>query len=118
MTKRKRPKRVKTSPPASNELALEIQIRKRYCDTWPNTILQLTKRVQGVNQTWNRIMVKLITTPGLRISYAKEGDVLVVIVSDDNKTERYPITPEELQAAQQYIEVLVMDKISRSELLQ
>lgn len=108
----------KASPPASNELAMEIQIRKRYADTWPNTILQLTKRVQAVNQTWAGIMFKLVTVPGLRISYAKEGDELVVMVSNGKKTERHPITAEELYAAQQYVEVLVMEKISHSELLQ
>lgn len=111
-------KNMSPPPGVPNELAMQIAIRKRYCRNWPDTILQLTKRVRAVNQSWAKIMIKIVTTPGLRVSYAKEGDMLVVTVSDGNKVERYPITAEELNAAQQYIEVLIMDKLEHSELMQ
>lgn len=104
-------------PEAMDELALQNAIRKRYCQNWPDTILQLTKRVQSVNQTWAKIMMQIMTIPGLSINYAREGDVLVVTVSTIEKVDRIEITLEELQAAQQYVEVLVMNKVEQSQLI-
>lgn len=109
-----------------DEKALEIQIRKRYIENWPNTILQLTRRVQGVNNTWSQIMMKIMTVDGLRISYACEDEEFVITIEvhelrdgENNVTrvaevERHKISVKELVEAAQYIEVLIMDKIADS----
>ena len=112
-----------------NELALQNVIRKRHCKDWPNVVLQLTKRVQAVNQTWANIIMQLITIPGLSVTWKKEEDSLVLIVSVSElrndkhevirpeEAERHEITAKELYDARQYIEVLLMDKLDHSELI-
>ena len=124
MTKRKKPKRIVTSPPRSNEMAMEIQIRKRYCNTWPSTILELTKRVQSVNQTWSQVIGVLMRIPGLRISWYRDTkiDQLIVEVryrsgTDVDEVELHEITSIELATAHLYIEVLLMDKLRQSKLI-
>lgn len=110
----------KQSPPpgAIDELALQNVIRKRYCNNWPSTILELTKRVQAVNAQWKQIITKMLYTEGMRISYAKEGDNLVVTVSVGKVHEHHNIPLEEVQRAMPYIEVLVMDYLINSKLLE
>lgn len=113
---------------AIDELALQNAIRKRYCRDWPETILQLTKRVQAVNRTWAEVVVKLMTIPGLSITWKHdaESEVLIVSISikhPDNggvpveEVEIIEINAEELHKAHQYIEVLFMDKVRHSKLI-
>lgn len=118
-----------SQPPAEaiDELALQNVIRKRHCRDWPNVVLQLTKRVQAVNQTWNKIIWQIMTIPGLSVNYSREGDKLVIAVTykhpEDGavkyveEVELHEITLEDLGTAQQYIEVLIMDKLDHSELI-
>ena len=105
----------------SNELALQNVIRKRHCKDWPNVVLQLTKRVQAVNQTWAKIIMQLMTIPGLSVTWKKEEDSLVLIVTVERhraeEVERHVINPEQLYDARQYIEVFLMDKLDHSELI-
>ncbi len=114
--------------PQSNELGMQNTIRKRYCKDWPDTILQLTKRVQAVNQTWGQVVMRLMTIPGLSITWKHDAgrEALVVAISIKHpdtagvpveEVEIIEINAEELQKAQQYIEVLFMDKVSHSELI-
>ena len=94
-------------------LAVEIQIRKRYASSWPNVILELTKRVQAVNQGWAEIMQTMMMVD-LRVSYARITGGLEIIVSYKNEVEHIEISYDELTEAMQYAEVLVMDRIKRS----
>ncbi len=121
-------KKMNESPQAMNELAMQNVIRKRYCQNWPDTILQLTKRVQAVNQTWTQIVVKLMTIPGLSITWkhnTKSGVLEVSIAIKHPASDGIPleeveiieISAEELHKAHQYIEVLLMDKVDHSELI-
>lgn len=117
----------KQQPEAIDELAMQNMIRKRYCKNWPDTILQLTKRVQAVNQTWAKIVMQLMTIPGLSIAWRRdeEKDGLIVSISIQHQgggvpveeVELHEITAQELQDAHQYIEVLLMDKLDHSELI-
>jgi len=107
----------KASPPMTNELAMQNMIRKRYCDNWPDTILQLTKRVQAVNSSWASITDKVCRIDGCRISYYREKDDFVVEVRIADEFERHAITLQELIEARQYVEVIVMDKLSDSKLI-
>jgi hypothetical protein len=122
--------KTKASPAAANnELGMQNAIRKRYCDNWPDTILQLTKRVQSVNQTWTEIIVTLMRIPGLRISWYRDdkADNMIVEVRytsgtgpnevDVDEVELHEITAEELARSMQYLEVLFMDKLKKSELI-
>ncbi len=113
-----------TPPEAIDELALQNAIRKRYCRNWPDTVLQLTKRVQAVNQTWAKVVMQLMTIPGLSITWKRdeEKDGLIVSISIQHPTrveevELHEITAQELQDAHQYVEVLLMDKVDHSELI-
>lgn len=116
---------VSQPPKPMNELAMQNMIRKRYCRNWPDTILQLTKRVQAVNQTWVKIVMQVMTIPGLRISWyrsvetdaATTNDSFVVEIRIGDVYEFHEITAEELQDAHQYIEVLIMDKLDHSKLI-
>jgi len=102
---------------AIDELALQNVIRKRYCNNWPDTILQLTKRVQAVNQTWAKVVNQVMTIPGLSISWTMFAEKLAVRVSIGDEHEQHEITAKELHDAQQYVEVLIMDKLDHSELI-
>ncbi len=113
-------------PQAVDELALQNAIRKRYGSNWPATILELTKRVQAVNQTWWKITELVMRIPGLRIYWYREDDKLFVAVSISQhpeggvaveEVELHEITIDELVKARQYVEVLVMDKLDHSELI-
>lgn len=121
-------------PEAMDKLAMQNAIRKRYCRDWPDTILQLTKRVQSVNQTWTQVIVTLMRIPGLRISWYRDRDrdqneppQLIVEVRytsgtgpnevDVEEVELHEITSDELAGAMQYIEVLLMDKLNTSKLI-
>jgi len=110
---------------AIDELALQNVIRKRHCRDWPNVVLQLTKRVQAVNQTWNKIMWQIMMIPGLSVNYSREGDKLIIAINhkipgDPNNAsehEVHEITIDELGQADKYIEVLIMDKLDHSKLI-
>ena len=106
------------SPEPMNELGMQNSIRKRYCNNWPAVILELTNRVQGVNNVWSQIMMKIMTIDDLRVTYAREctGD-LIIRISIKDEHEQHNVTASELQDAAQYIEVLVMDKIANSKLI-
>lgn len=108
------------------ELALQNVIRKRHCKDWPNVVLQLTKRVQAVNQTWAKIIMQLMTIPGLSVTFSGHDDhgmmVVVKFRHPDGgvpveEVEVHEITVKELHDARQYIEVLLMDKLDHSELI-
>ena len=103
--------------PQPNELGMQNVIRKRYCQDWPNTILQLTKRVQGVNGVWAEITNKVCRIDGCRVSYYREGHDFVVEVRIGDEVERNAIRIEDLIEAKQYVEVLVMDKLKDSKLI-
>lgn len=115
------------APPAGayDELALENALRSRHKQNWPNVILNLTKRVQAVNQTWAQVVMQLMTIPGFRISWyrSEEADVatadgsFVVEIRVGDVYEFHEITAMQLHEAQQYIEVLLMDKVNHSELI-
>lgn len=114
---------------AVDELALQNMLRKRHCKDWPNVLLQLTKRIQVVNQIWAKIMSQVMTIPGLTVSYTRDAETgnLIVSVSIkqcpdggvpvEEKVELHEITALQLQEAAQYVEVLIMDKLDHSELL-
>ncbi|MCK5604251.1 hypothetical protein KAR91_20350 [Candidatus Pacearchaeota archaeon] len=118
----------KKMSPQPNELAMQNVIRKRYCKDWPNTILQLTKRVQGVNETWSSIVMMLMTIPGLSIiwKHDAEKDALVVSIAIKHpdtggvpveEVEIHEINAHELMEASKYVEVLFMDKVRGSKLI-
>jgi len=94
-----------------DQLSLENAIKIRYGSNWPNTILALTKRVEGVNKTWMQIM-NLVMFYELRFTYAREGERLVVTISHKGRIEQHSISADEVMKASQYIEVLVMNKIA------
>jgi len=111
---------------AIDELALQNVIRKRHCRDWPNVVLQLTKRVQAVNQTWNKIMWQIMMIPGLAVDYRRKDDKLLITVTHTQHTEDgrlvvedevHEISIEDLGEASQYIEVLIMDKLDHSPLI-
>ena len=103
--------------PGPDQLAMEIGIRRRYCDNWPSVIVELSKRVQGVNQTWQQIMTALMMKEGLRVTYAREDQEFVITVSYNGVVEQHKCTIDEFTKASQYIEVLVMDKLKDSQLI-
>jgi len=104
-------------PEAMDELAMQNAIRKRYCRDWANTILQLTKRVQAVNNRWAQITDKICRIDNCRVSYYRSDGDFVVEVRIGDEVEAHAIHLEELIDARQYIEVLVMDKLSGSKLI-
>ena len=107
------------APGAIDELALQNVLRKRHCKDWPNVMLQLTKRIQAVNQTWSEVISKLMRIPGFRLSWYcdHEKDSLVLEIKIHHETETHEFTALQLQQAQQYVEVLIMDKVDHSELI-
>lgn len=97
-----------------DDLAMENSIKIRYGSNWPSTILNLTKRIQGVNATWMEIINLVMLNDGLRITYARENENLVVTIAHDDKVEQYPISVQEVINSSQFIEVLIMNKIAES----
>jgi len=110
-----RTKQVQAGVP--DELAIENDIRRRHTADFPKVIRELMTRVQNVNQGWGQIMQTIMMFEGLRVTYAKEGDNLIITVSYKNEMEQHTLTPEEVAAAAQYIEVLVMRKLQNSQLI-
>ncbi len=111
---------------AIDELALQNVLRKRHCKDWPNVLLQMTKRIAAVNQTWNKVMWQIMNIPGLSVNYSKEGAVLQIAITFKHpesspvkcdEVELHEITVPELMTAGKYIEVLIMDKLDHSELI-
>ncbi len=109
--------RSEAPPGAIDELTLQNTIRSRHKQDWPNVILQLTKRVQAVNQTWAKIMSQVMTIPGLRITWENFAGKLAVRVTIGDEHELHDFTDVEVQEAQQYIEVLLMDRLDHSKLI-
>ncbi len=120
---------VRICPPPTDELTLQNTIRRLHKQDWPNVILQFTKRVQAVNQTWAGVVSKLMRIPGFRLSWYHDEDkdslVMEISIKHPEKpgsvaleeVELHEITAKELQEAHQYIEVLLMDKVDHSELI-
>lgn len=112
-------------PGAIDELSLQNAIRSRHRQDWPNVILQLTKRVQAVNQTWAKVVMQLMTIPGLSVTWKRDAEKEALIVSvsiqhpnsDDEEVEVHEFTGLQLQEAHQYVEVLLMDAVDHSELI-
>ena len=104
---------------AVDELALQNVLRKRHKQDFPNTILQLTKRIQAVNQTWASVISKLMCIDDFRLSGYRSNETggLVVDIWIGGEVERHEFTTEELQEAHQYVEVLLMDKVDHSGLI-
>lgn len=108
-----------------DELAVQNSIRRKYASNWPSIILQLTKRVQAVNNSWQNIIRQVMQIDGLRISYAREEgfDGMTVVVNvrrpkdGVDEVEIHQIKAKELMLAQQYLEVLIMDKLKNSKLI-
>ena len=115
-----------------DELSIEVQLRRRHKQNYPTTILNLTKRIQAVNQTWNNIMWEIMNTPGLSINYCREPAGLQIAITykqpapaepkpdvhpPDDVVELHTITVAELMTANTYVEVAIMDKINKSELI-
>lgn len=129
MSELSKEQRLATKAGAVDELSLQNAIRVRYKTKWPSVILELNKRIQAVNQTWNKVMWQIMNIPGLSVTYSREGENLLVTVfvceqrdGENNvirieETERHEITIQELMTAGQYIEVLIMDKLDKSELI-
>jgi hypothetical protein len=102
---------------AVDELALQNVLRKRHKQDFPNVILQLTKRIQAVNQTWAGIIGKLLNQQDAKLSYFRRDDELIVEIRIGGEVEQIPISLSEVAQAHQYIEVLIMDKVDHSKLL-
>ena len=100
-----------------DDLAMENSIKIRYGSNWPATILALTKRVQGVNQTWMQIINLIMFTEDLRITYAREKEALVVTIAHAGQVEQHEIPVDEVVKASQFIEVLVMNTIAESPII-
>ena len=102
---------------AMDELSMELEIRKRYRQNWPSVVLNLTKRIQAVNQTWAKAVRDIMRIDGLQVRwYQKDGKFHIEIRIGD-KVEHHEIDFQELQDAHQYIEVLLMDKVQHSKLI-
>ena len=105
------------SPEPVNELGMQNMIRKRYCKNWPAVILNLTTRVQTVNTAWATVTRNIARIEGCRVSYYREKEEFVVEVRVGDEAERHAITIRQLAEAEQYVEVLVMDKLKDSKLI-
>ena len=116
-TEKKEQRRREAMSGQPDDLAMQNAIKIRYGSNWPATILELTKRIQGVNATWMEIINLVMFTDGLRISYARENEALVVIVSHDAQLERHVISADEVVKSSQFIEVLVMNQIAESPII-
>jgi len=101
-----------------DKLSLENVIRKRYNQNWPETMIELLSRVQNVNQTWARLIVQLLSIPNLSFRYYRDGDNLVVEVKHGNEAHLSRVPIETVQNSMDHIEVIVMNEISKSPLLE
>lgn len=113
--KQQRTKQVQMGMP--DDLAIENAIRRRHNADWPKIIREMMTRVQNVNQAWGQIMQAVMMFEGLRVTYAREGENLVITVSYKDSVEQHTLTPEEVAQAATYIEVLVMNKLQNSQLI-
>ena len=127
MSELSKEQRMATKTGAIDELSLQNAIKQRHKQDWPNTIVQLTKRIAAVNQTWNKVMWQVMNIPGLSVTYSRKGQNLLITVTFKHprnvglksldEVEVHEITVAELMTAGQYIEVLIMDKLDKSELI-
>jgi hypothetical protein len=126
MSELSKEQRLATKTGAIDELSIQNMLQKRHKQNYPFVILQLTKRVQSVNQTWNKVMWQVMNIPGLSINYSKAGDKLLITVTYKHpgkagipldEVELHEITVPELMTAGKYIEVAIMDKLDKSELI-
>lgn len=115
----KKHERESTQPPAGaiDELTLQNAIRKKYKQNWPAVIVEMMKRVQAVNSQWTAIMNKILFTEGLSVTYKREADNLVITVQHHDEQELHKISLEEVQKAMPYIEVMIMDRLTNSQLI-
>lgn len=111
-------KKKKAMNPQRDQLSMEIQVRRRYATDWPKVILELIGRIQGVNNKWSMIMQAIMSCNDLRVTYARVNGGLEIVVSYNGDVETIRVEVEEVEESMQYIEVLVMDKISQSKLFQ
>ena len=100
-----------------DEMSIEVQLRRRHKQNYPTVILNLTKRIQATNQTWARIAMQIMTIPSMAVNYECRDRSLVIEIAIGDETEEHVVTFEQLQEAHQYIEVFIMDKIDKSELI-
>jgi hypothetical protein len=100
-----------------DELSIEAALRKRHKQDYPTAILNLTKRIQAVNQTWARVFFDIMNIPGASLNFECIDDKLIITVRIGEGVETHEVTYPQLQEAHQYIEVFIMDKIDHSELL-
>ena len=130
-------KKIEAKTTDFNEMGMQNVIRKRHCKDWPNVILQLTKRITGVNASWAKIMFDILTIPGLSINIVKHdgkydekkkflGGMLVSLVYIHpraeghvalDEVEEIEFTLREMQEGSQHVEVMLMDRINKSKLL-
>jgi hypothetical protein len=113
----KRRKAAKSNPTAGDDLGAENVVRKRYSTNWPKIILNLMKRIQGVNQSWTSVMAKLINRQDMKISYFRRDENLVVEVRIGGEVEQRNIPLSELAEQMTSVEVLVMNKLAESKLM-
>jgi len=113
--KQLRTKQVQAGVP--DELVIENALRRRHNADWPKVMREMMTRIQNVNQGWGQIMQAIMMFEGLRVTYAKEGENLVITVSYKGGVEQHTLTPEEVAAAAPYMEVLVMRKLQDSQLI-
>lgn len=116
-TEKKEQRRREAMSGQPDDLAMQNAIKIRYGSNWPATILELTKRIQGVNHTWMEIVNLIMFNDGLRITYARENEALIVTIAHEGKVEQYPISADEVIQSAQFIEVLVMNKIAESPII-
>jgi len=97
-----------------NMLAQENAIRKKYWSNWPKMILELLKRVQGVNQRWSGVMMFLMSR-SVRLIYQFEGDKFKVILAPpDGEPEVIEIAAEDVIQNMGHIEVALVDIVLKS----
>lgn len=113
--RRQRAKEAASGQP--DQLAVENGIRRRFATNWPTVILGLSTRVQNVNQVWGHIMQMIMMVEGLRVTYAREGEDLVLTVSWNDQVEQHKLSADEFVKAADHIEVLIMDKLKKSQLM-
>jgi hypothetical protein len=113
--KERRKREQETGQP--DQLVLEAGIRKRYANNWPNVILELSKRVTGVNTRWQNVMANLRAS-GAEVRYSwHNDDGLTIRVCIDDEGEETTISHQECIEGQHYMEVLVMDVLDKSPLI-
>ena len=103
---------------APDALALEAQIRKRYASNWPAVILELSKRVTGVNTRWQNVMADIRAIPDCEVSYHWIHEGLVIRVRVGDEGEETVVSHHDCIEAQHYMEVMVMDVIAKNSLIQ